>query len=96
MILETRLSVIKKICKIQTLKDLEKIYSKNNLTYTFKKYMKTHSISSLIPYVKNDKKNDDDRVNFILLRNIGKTTKPNSSKISLNNLKKYSKIIAQY
>ncbi len=40
--------------------------------------------------------NDDDKVNFILLKNIGKTTLPNMNKISINDLKRCSKTIAQY
>ena len=42
------------------------------------------------------KKNNDDKVNFILLKNIGKTALPNKSKISINNFKKLSKAISQY
>ena len=52
-------------------------------------------IKELIPYLKNDKKNNDDKVNFILLKKIGKTTLPNKHKISIDSLKKLSKSIAQ-
>ena len=55
-----------------------------------------NSINKLIPYLKNDKKNNDNKINFILLKKIGKTTLPNKYKISLNNLKKISKTIAKY
>ena len=41
-------------------------------------------------------KNNDDKINFILLKNIGKTALPNKSKISIENLKKLSKIISRY
>jgi len=53
-------------------------------------------IDSLIPYLKNDKKNNDNKVNFILLKKIGQTTLPNKYKISINNLKDLSKSIALY
>ena len=53
-------------------------------------------IKKLIPYLKNDKKNDDEKINFILLNKIGKTTKPNKHKISIKELKKYTYSIAQY
>ena len=95
MILETRLSVLKKVCKIKILQEIEEIYLKNRLTYTFKKYSNAKSIINLIRYIKNDKKNNDEKINFILLRAIGKTTKPNSQKISYTQLKNYSKIISQ-
>ena len=96
MILATRLSVIKNTCSKATLVKIEDIYYKNNLSYTFKKFSNKNFISSLIPYLKNDKKNDDEKINFILLKNIGMTTNPNKYKISTVDLKKYSKIIAQY
>ena len=96
MILATRLSVIKNTCSKATLVKIEDIYYKNNLSYTFKKFSNKNFISSLIPYLKNDKKNDDEKINLILLKNIGMTTNPNKYKISTVDLKKYSKIIAQY
>ena len=95
MILETKLSVIRKICKLKTFSQIKNIYLKNNLTYTYKNYSKKGSISKLIPYLKNDKKNNDEKVNFLLLKKIGKTALPNESKISIDNLKKLSKAISQ-
>ena len=95
MILETKLSVIRKICQPKTFSQIKNIYLKNNLTYTYKNYSKKGSISKLIPYLKNDKKNNDEKVNFLLLKKIGKTALPNESKISIDNLKKLSKAISQ-
>ena len=68
----------------------------NDLFYTFKKYNRKNSINELIPYLKNDKKNNDDKINFILLKKIGKTAMPDQSKISTNNIKRFSKVISQY
>ena len=96
MILATKLSIIKKVCNLKTLDELMKIYKSNNLNYTLKKYSDQKQISKLIPYLKNDKKNDDEKINFILLSKIGKTTQPNKYKISINELKKYTSSIAQY
>ena len=96
MILESKLSVIKKICSIQTLNKIKNIYLDNNLNYTYRKYSHQSMLNSLIPFLKNDKKNDDDKINFILLKNIGKTAPPNKNKISIKNLKKMSKAIVQY
>ena len=96
IILATRLSVYLKICSEKLLREIEEIYVKNNLDYTFKKYSITKSILNLTPYLKNDKKNNDDKINFILLKKIGKTTKPNTFKISTNNFKKYCKFISQF
>ncbi len=96
MILATRLSLIKKTCNKKILKEIESVYKKNNLSYTFNKFSNTKSINNLLPYFINDKKNNDKNINFILLKRIGETTKPNTNKISINKLKKYSKTIAQY
>jgi len=96
MILATKLSVIKKICSARVLKSILNIYLQNNLSYTFTKFSKKKTFRELIPYLKNDKKNNDDKINFILLKNIGKTALPNKTKISINGLKKISKTISQY
>ena len=96
MILAAKLSVVKKICSPKTLSQIKNIYIKNKLDFTFKKYSNQSSINNLIPYLKNDKKNDDNKINFILLKNIGKTALPNQSKISIKNLKNISKAISQY
>ena len=96
MIIATKLSVVKKICNPNTLKDILKIYELNNLNYILKKYSKLNEIKKLIPFLKNDKKNNDEKVNFVLLRKIGKTTKPNSCKISTIELKKNINSFTQY
>ena len=94
MILATKLSIVKKVCSNKTLKSIEEIYRSNNLKYTINKYSKVGTITGLIKYLKNDKKNDDDKINFILLRDIGKTTLPNKFKISVKELKRHCKSIA--
>ena len=89
MILAVKLSVIKKVCKDNILNELIKIYKENKLSYLITKYSDVKKIKSLIPYLKNDKKNDDEKINFILLKKIGQTTLPNQHKISDRQLKKY-------
>ena len=96
IILATRLSVIKKACTIKTLQQIEGIYISNKLTYTYKKFNNEKSLIKIIPYLKNDKKNDDDKINFILLKSIGRTTLPNKNKISLGDVKRLTKSITQY
>ena len=95
MMLETRISVIKKLCRKKTLLEIEKIYNDNNLRYTYKKFSKVRELNSLLSYLKHDKKNDDEKINFILLKTIGKTTLPNTQKISLNEIKKLALAISQ-
>ena len=96
MILATKLSALKKICSLKTLNEIKNIYIKNNLQHTFKKFSHHNSINKLIPFLKNDKKNNDESINFILLRNIGKTALPYKNKIPINTLKRLTKSISQY
>ena len=96
MILALRISRLQKYCSTATVNQIEQIYQNNNLSYTFEKYSKKNSINNLLTHLKNDKKNNDDKINFILLKKIGKTTLPNKCKISINKLKKLSPYITQY
>ena len=96
IILATKLSVIKNVCNLKILKELISIYQKNNLNYTIKKYSNLKNITNLIPFLKNDKKNNDKKINFILLKKIGKTTQPNKQKISIEELKKNIRNFNQY
>ena len=93
MILESRLSYLRGICNFKSLMELKEIYIKNNLSYTYKQFSKKKTIDNLIPFLKNDKKNEDEKINFILLKKIGTTTKPNKNKIKLNYLKLNSKLL---
>ena len=96
MMIALRISHIKKICKINTLKKIINIYESNNLDYTYEKFSNYLFVNKLIPYLLQDKKNNDEKVNFILLKKIGKTTEPNKFKISADQLRKLSKVISQY
>ena len=96
MVLATKLSKIKKLCSEKTYNEILKIYDENNLSYTYKKFNNKNILDKLIPYLKNDKKNQDKKINFILLNKIGKTYLPNKFKISVSHLKKYSKAMNKF
>ena len=96
IILATKLSIIKKVCSKSTLKKIKEIYDLNELNYTFNKYNKIKEIYNLIPYFKNDKKNNDEKINFILLKKLGRTTLPNKYKISFKDLKSKIKYFSEY
>ena len=96
IILASKISMYKNICSSKTFYEIKKIYKENNLDYTFKKYSNKNEINKLLPYLKSDKKNNDENINFILLKNIGKTSLPDKNKLSLKSLKNISQIIAQY
>ena len=93
MLLATKLSVRKKICSNLTLKEIEKVYKDNNLPSALVKYFQKKDFNKIVNYMANDKKNNDSRINLILLRKIGKTTMPGEFKTSLEKIKSYIKKI---
>ena len=94
MMMATKLSYIKKLCSLNTLEQLEQVYSSNNIKYDIKKYFKKNEYNKIIDYMCADKKNNDKKINLILLKKIGQTTQPNMYKISSMELKKvFNKII---
>ena len=96
IILATKLSIVKNVCKNKILNEILNIYESNSLKYTFKRYLNLKEFNKLIPFLKNDKKNNDNKINFILLKKIGQTSLPNKYKISVSELKKKAKSIIQY
>ena len=94
MMMATKLSYVKKLCSLNTLNQLKKIYNSNNLKYDIKKIFKKSEYDKIAEYMSADKKNNDKKINLILLRKIGQTTQPNTCKISSVELKKiFNKII---
>ena len=94
MMMATKLSYLKKICNLNTLNQLKNIYESNKLKHNIKKFFKKNEYNQIANYMCSDKKNNDKKINFILLKKIGQTTKPNTYKISSNELKKlFNKII---
>ena len=59
-----------------------------------KKFFKKTEINKIISLMKKDKKNLNKKINLVLIRKIGKTTRPNSSFIGGNEIKKF--LVAQY
>ena len=95
MILAIKLSIKKNFCSKKVLKEVYNLYKENNLNYNIERISSTKSVTDLLPYLKNDKKNVDEKINFLLLKKIGKTAKPNSCKISINELKGFCKTMIQ-
>ena len=74
--------------------EIQNFYKKNKLPLKLENYFSKRYVSKITQYMSNDKKNTDDKINFILLRNIGRTTKPGEFKLSTNDVKKiFKKII---
>ena len=94
MLLATKLSVRKKICSNLALKQIKEIYKVNSLPSALHKHFPKKDFNKIVNYMANDKKNNDDKINLILLRRIGKTTKPGDIKMSLSQMKNIIKKIS--
>ena len=88
MLLATRLSVKKRICSNLTLSKIEQVYKVNKLPSTLLDYFSKKDFKKIVKFMINDKKNDDYRINLILLKKIGKTTEPGTIKLSLLQMQK--------
>ena len=87
MILATQLSYTKKICSKSTLNNLKLIYRKNRLNIYLKKKFRFRNIPSLLKFMIHDKKNEDKKINLILIKEIGKVTEPGKYKFTKEVLK---------
>jgi len=94
MMMAAKFSYFKKICTLKTLEQLKAIYKSNGLKYDITKKFKKNEYNKIVDHMVNDKKNNDKKINLILLKKIGQTTIPNTYKISTQELKKaFNKII---
>jgi 3-dehydroquinate synthase/shikimate kinase/3-dehydroquinate synthase len=55
----------------------------------FKKKFNNREITKIISFMKKDKKNLSEKINLILIKKIGKISKPNNFTIDSNELKKF-------
>ncbi len=88
MKIAAKISLYKKTCSTKTFNEIENIYDKNQLIINLKKILKKEIILKSINFMKNDKKNDDQKINLILLKSIGKTSLPGAHKYSVSQVKK--------
>ena len=93
MLLAVKLSVRKGLCSESTLEKISSVYFKNSLPNSLSKYFKKEYYNKIAGFMASDKKNNDNKINLILLRNIGKTTNPGQIKVSLKEMKKILKNI---
>ena len=89
MLLATKLSLIKKVCKIEDANKIFEHYKSQEIKFNLENIVPKNKINKIISLMINDKKNNDDKINFILLKKIGKTTSPGDYKLSTSELKKY-------
>ena len=54
-----------------------------------KKTFKKNEVKKIVNFMSKDKKNIDEKINLILLKKIGKTTKPKKISLKSNEIKKF-------
>ena len=93
MILATRLSYVKKVCSKQTLDKIENLYLNNKLLKKFLHFLSNNDFNRMVNFMEVDKKNYDKKINLILLKRIGKTTRPGQYRLGPKEIKKILKKI---
>jgi len=88
MLIASNLSNKKKLLPNKDLILIKKHYADLNLFTTMKNFFKKNEINKIVNFMKQDKKNTDNKINLILLERIGKTTKPKSISLKPKELKK--------
>ena len=88
MMMASKLSHKKKLLPLKDLMLINKHYSDLNLPAEFKKFFKKNEIDKIVHFMKKDKKNLDKKINLVLIKKIGKTTRSNTF-INSDKLKKF-------
>ncbi len=84
MLIATKISKFQNLCSEDTYNQIVDLYKNNCLLNNLNKFLKKNEILKSIKYMKNDKKKDDEKVSFIFLKSIGKTTAPGKYKFKIN------------
>jgi len=91
MMVASDLSNKKKLLSNAELSLIKKHYKNLKLLMNIKKIFKRREISRIVYFMKKDKKNVTDKINLILLKKIGKTTKPKQVALEDIEIKKFLK-----
>jgi len=89
MMLACQLSYKKKLLPLKDLILIQKHYLSLNLPMNIKKIFKKRDIDKIIYFMKKDKKNLNEKINLILIKKIGKTTKPTKITVNCDEIKKF-------
>jgi len=64
------------------------------LPLDLKRYFSKTDLDKIVKYMAGDKKNIDEKINLILLKSIGKTSKPGEFRMKVRDMKKIIKKIS--
>ena len=93
MEIATKFSLNRKICSIKTAEEVFEVFKKNKLNSNLRKNFSKINLKSFINLMKKDKKNNDEKINLILLKKIGITTIPGTQKFKSTQIETYLKKI---
>ena len=89
MMIASELSNKKKQLSIKELLLIKKHYFNLKLPMYINKIFKKKEINKIVYFMKKDKKNINEKINLILLKKIGKTTKPKRFALNSSEVKKF-------
>ena len=89
MMMASELSNKIKILPIKDLLLIQKHYLNLKLPMFIKKTFKKNEVKKIINFMNKDKKNIDEKINLILLKKIGKTTRPKEFSLKSNEIKNF-------
>ena len=89
MILASELSNKKKLLSSKELSLIKKHYLSLKLPMNIASTFKKNEINKIVHFMKKDKKNINKKINLVLLKKIGKTTKSNEIILGISQIKKF-------
>ena len=89
MIVAIDLSNKKKLLSFKEVSLIKKHYKNLKLLMNIKKFFKKNEINKIVNFMKKDKKNVSNKINLILLKKIGQTTKPEQIALKDIEIKKF-------
>ena len=89
MLIATKISKFQNLCSENTHNEIVNLYNDSDLIKNVKKYLNKTKILKSIKFMRNDKKKDDDKVSFIFLKRIGKTTAPGKHKFRIDQIENF-------
>jgi 3-dehydroquinate synthetase len=89
MIVAIDLSNKKKLLSFKEVSLIKKHYKNLKLLTNIKKFFKKNEINKIVDFMKKDKKNVSNKINLILLKKIGQTTKPEQISLKDIEIKKF-------
>ena len=89
MLAACELSYKKKLLPLKDLNLIREHYFNLNLPKDLKKQFKKEEVNNIVHFMQKDKKNMNEKINLVLIKKIGKTTKPNECILNSEEIKSF-------